>query len=96
MFARGIVSSAEQNIEGVFGQLHSMAITTTSLAKSTNQIWPFVVVPDFEKRAEAVSSLAYASMIMLAPIVPSSERAEWNSFSSKNRNWTTSVSHSMQ
>lgn len=94
-FARGIVSSAEQSIEGVYGQLHSMATTTTSLAKSTNQLWPFVVVPDFEQRAEAVSSLSSANMIMLTPIVQSIERAQWNSFSSKNRNWTASVSRYM-
>lgn len=68
-----------------------MATTTTSLAKSTNQRWPFVVVSDFEQRAEVASELASASMIMLTPIVLKSLRVEWNSFSKKNANWTTTT-----
>lgn len=83
----------EKNIENTVGQLQGMATTTTSLAKSTNQVWPFVVVSDFERRTRAVSLLAAASMVILSPVVSISEHDEWNAFSREHHDWTAAVSN---
>lgn len=66
---------------------HSFSEMISSVAKSTNQTWPFVTVPDFELHAGNVREMARADVVALTPYVDYSLRLEWNKYSRSHLEW---------
>lgn len=47
-----VLTSFTLTIDLAFGAMNAMALSMASHARSTNQSWPFVTIPDFPARAE--------------------------------------------
>lgn len=67
-------------IEGLSSQI-------TSYAKATNSQWPYVVLPDFERRVHYTMELSDVLSIIFFPLVTTEERKSWEAFSVANQGW---------
>jgi hypothetical protein len=79
-----VIESWQLNAEGQLAALHSFSVTLTSYAKERNDTWPFVTVPDFERRAHSVLSQVKSVSMLLHPIVTKENRAKWEQYSVDN------------
>lgn len=59
----------------------------SSVAKTTNQSWPFVAIPDFEVHAQNLRKMVRADVIVMTPLIDYSLRSEWNNFSRSRIDW---------
>ncbi len=85
--AAKIINTFHVRMEQNIGALESMSFAMTSYAAFTNKTWPFVTVPDYAARGAITRALANSVSLMYCPIVESQERARWEVFSAKNREW---------
>jgi len=86
-FAYGLIRGAEQNVQGILGQLQTMSTSITSDVHAIQQSWPLVYVQDFDERASETKLLVASDMIMLAPLVPALELPAWNTFAQQHERW---------
>lgn len=59
----------------------------TSHAKSSNETWPFVTLPDYEMRARLTLELAEVIGIMLLPLVTKENAMEFGKYMNSNQEW---------
>lgn len=67
--------------------LISMAVALASHAEFANETWPFVSLPDFERKTMLTRNLADVIAIMLLPVVRKHQLKEWADYSSSNMDW---------
>lgn len=81
--ANKILSTMGSNIERSLQSIDAFVVSITSLAKATNQTWPFVQVPDFAVRAEKVRSLSTAVVVVMYNYVRPHQREKWENFTAR-------------
>jgi hypothetical protein len=59
----------------------------TSHAQFTNSTWPFVTLPDFERRGVATIELAEVMSMVMVPFVTDDTREDWEAYSVANQGW---------
>lgn len=75
---------AENNAENTFGQLRTLATAITSIAASTGKSFPNVTIPHFDMRAQEITDLTGAEMILFAPFVERHQRNGYEAFVQEN------------
>ena len=60
---------------------------STDVIKGATPRWPFVALPNFEKRAGSSRGLADLFSLVLMPIVSETDRAAWDRFAVNNQGW---------
>jgi hypothetical protein len=75
-----VLSTMGTNIDRTLLACDAFCVSVSSFAKSTGQIWPYVVVPDFAVRAEKVRSLANAIYAMTYHLVQDDQREDWQEY----------------
>jgi hypothetical protein len=69
------------------GSFDSLAVSTISLARATNQTWPFVTLPDFAVRMAKILPLSRTFVMYMLPLVTPSQRDEWEAYTVQNDYW---------
>lgn len=65
--------------------LDSMASTITSIAKATDQEFPFVTIPDFDVRGSATRVGARSHVLHYMPVVHDHNREAWEEYAMEHR-----------
>lgn len=71
---------------GILGEF-GMDITTFAKNWSGNSSWPFLVIPDFERRAATTARLADMMAIATVPLVRAGDLEKWNAFANEHQGW---------
>ena len=66
---------------GAFDSLSTMFVT---IAKSSNQTFPFVTIPQYAAHIGKTMQLTGSLVTALAPVVPMNLRSQWEKYSSSN------------
>jgi hypothetical protein len=69
---------------GTFDHLETLSAFLTSYVMSSNQSWPFVVIPDFQIHALVSNQMTGAATLTIHPLVKEMDRKEWERFSVEN------------
>ena len=85
--AARVVEAFRINADTRVGAIEVFAMTITSHAQFANQTWPFVTLPDFERRGMATSALAQVMSIIMVPLVTDETREAWEEYSVANQGW---------
>ena len=78
-FAKEIVDISRLNAQATVSTIRGMSATVTSFSLHSEEKseWPFVTVPDFQRRSEQVLEVSKAKMVVLAPFVTSFNEEEY-------------------
>jgi hypothetical protein len=88
--AKRIVDAFSITSSNRMATLESFALSITSHAKYSNSTWPFVTMPDFERRGTSVSRQAQVMSMMLVPKVRDEDtRLQWEDYAVGNQDWFT-------
>jgi hypothetical protein len=82
-----VLEAIGSSIDKTLGLLDDLAISFLSVARVTNQSWPFVTMPDFAVRMTKILPLTDAIVVNVLPIVKGSERKEWEAYSLAHDDW---------
>jgi hypothetical protein len=74
-------------LDQTLGSIDAFASGMVSIAKSTNQSWPFVTIPNFAVRAAKILDLSKGVVIISSMFVSHSNRELWQNYSLKNDWW---------
>jgi len=80
-------TASEANAESIFGQLHVLSTTVTSLTMSKNMAWPNVTIPHFDLRAREAEDLSGLELIVFSPVVTQEEKAGWEQYAWEHQDW---------
>lgn len=93
-FEASFVSDAAKVMEAVgatlyvsLGAVDSYVVGMVSLARATNQSWPFVTVPDAAVRFAKLRSLSKAVVVQQAHFVTLAQRPEWENYTLTHDQW---------
>ena len=81
--AHKVLGALSSNLERTLQASDAFVASITSLAKSTNQTWPYVVIPHFAVSAEKIRSLVNAVFVTTFHLVQSEERYKWQNFTAQ-------------
>ncbi|CAB9514902.1 Receptor-type guanylate cyclase gcy [Seminavis robusta] len=79
--ASKIMDSLQINIQTQLATLETFAITLTSFAEATNATWPFVTLPDYERRTHSILGQAKSLSLIVLPLVTNTTRQTWEQYS---------------
>jgi hypothetical protein len=82
-----ILESIGLTLDRSFGSIDAFAVNTVSIARDTNQTWPFVTIPDFALRSAKVLSLAKGIWFTNYIYVTHDQREKWQQYSLQNDDW---------
>lgn len=85
--AAKITSEFEDGARRRLSAVSALGAQITSHALSSNQTWPNVVLPDFERMAGYTIEQSDVLSIIVIPIVTKEKRASWEEFSVANQGW---------
>lgn len=85
--ANKILESVGTNFERALGSLDAFAANIASHARSTNQTWPFVTIPDYAIRAAKIRTGILSFGIFLNPVVTPDQRLQWEQYAFENNGW---------
>ena len=73
----------------------SITSFATFTSENLNYSWPYITVPDFDRRGERALKEAYLEMVAFSPLVSHEDRHEWALYSANNHGWLggNSASH---
>ena len=71
--------------------ISAMSVTITSYAFETKVNWPFVTIPDFERRGSQVMKLSGAKYLAFCPLVNETNLPTWEQWSVANQDWIPEV-----
>lgn len=74
-------------LDQTLGAVDAMEVSMVSLAKTTNQSWPFVTIPDFAVRTAKTLRLAKGAYFGIYQIVRREERARWEAYTANHNAW---------
>jgi hypothetical protein len=69
------------------GTMDSYITTVVSVARATNQTWPFVTIPDAAVHLAKLRSLSKAILVNQAHFVTADEKEEWEDYASRHDQW---------
>jgi hypothetical protein len=83
-----LVESFGLTIRQRFGIVKNFALGLTSFVNNdANNSWPFVTLPEYERRAGSTARLADLTTLHLIVRVETEERAAWDAYSNLNQGW---------
>jgi hypothetical protein len=83
-----LVESFGLTIRQRFGIVENFALTLTSFVNNdANNSWPFVTLPDYERRAGNTARLADLTTLHLIVRVETEQRTAWDAYSNLNQGW---------
>ena len=85
--ANKIIDSFQSNAEQRIRAVEGFSTDITSHALHDNLTWPFVILPDFERRAVNICVLSDVVYIQLAILVSDADRVQYEQFSVDNQGW---------
>jgi hypothetical protein len=91
--AHKVFESMGSSLDQMLGSLDILSATVVSMARYTNQSWPFVTIPGFAIHAAKARSASDGIGIFFQPLVKTDKRIEWEEYSVMNQGW---VIESMQ
>lgn len=74
-------------ILGEFAGDITLAAMAANQASDSNMSWPFVVIPEYERRAATTARLSDMMAIALVPLLPAGYLDPWNEFASAHQQW---------
>jgi hypothetical protein len=87
LYANEIVRASRANVNNKVGIAQSLAISVTSYATDREQAFPFVTLPDYEKRVGKARALSNTEVITWVPLVADTDRAQWEAYTAANGQW---------
>lgn len=85
--AKKIIENFQANAQSRVQVIEGFSQDITSHALYTNKTWPFVDLPDFERRAVNICTLADVVFIQIAMMVTDENRKEYEDYTVKNQGW---------
>ena len=82
-----IVNNVPDKLTQAIRQMDSLSVSVTSYAASFNAFLPFVVVPEFDIKAENTRRLAALEFVSFVPTIGTAQRQAWETFSESNSLW---------
>jgi hypothetical protein len=82
-----VLASLGAAVYFTIGALDGLVVNLVSYAKSTNQPWPYVTIPDFYIRAGKVIRATNAHCLNTYAYVTAHEREEWQNYTSTHNSW---------
>jgi hypothetical protein len=82
-----ILESIGSTVDRSLGSVDSFAFILVSLARATNQTFPFVVMPDFPLHSSKILSLSKGILFSTYIFVTHEQRPSWNNYSVNNDAW---------
>jgi hypothetical protein len=70
-----------------FDVAETMSVTATSFALDRGDNFPFVTMPDFERRSQKVREMSGAELVILAPLVNRTLEVQWIEYAQTNSAW---------
>lgn len=89
----------EHSFHKSVGALDVLALSVVSIARSSDQKFPFVTIPEFGSYAAKVAPLTGALTTSLVPIVRYEQRLEWEEYAAGNNTYLKTyvdASHHLQ
>lgn len=75
-----VLEAIGSGIENTFGALDIMATMMISYARSENQTWPFVTLPNFANHASKIRSMSVGMLLWSAIVVEHGYRLGWEQY----------------
>jgi hypothetical protein len=79
-----VFQSVGSSIERTLVGLDNLAMTSITVARATEQKFPFVTIPGFEQHVAKMEPIVGATCTYYSPLVRLEERYEWESYASGN------------
>jgi hypothetical protein len=84
-----IIESVGETLYTSLGAVDSYLVSLISMARSTNQTWPFVTMPDASVRLAKLRSLSKAVAVQQAHFVTADQKEAWEEYTATNNQWAT-------
>ena len=84
-FASEIEDVSRHNANNIYLGAESFAVSITSAALSSGQVFPNITVPHFEVRGERYRLVTNSQLVSFSPIVTDVD--QWNAYSVENQGW---------
>lgn len=85
--ASKLASEFEDGARRRLSAVEALGAQITSFSLSSNQTWPNVVLPDFERMSDFTMEQSDVLSIIIFPMVTREDRASWEAFSVENQEW---------
>jgi hypothetical protein len=82
-----ILEAVGNSFDKTLGLMDEIAVSFLSIARATNQTWPFVTMPDFAVRMKKVLPLTDGFVVSMLPVVSVSQRKQWEAYALKHDSW---------
>jgi len=80
-----VMESFHDTLEQSMLSLDALSVSITSLAKATNQTFPFVTIPDFEVRGANTRIQSGSHILYYFPLVTDENRVAWEDYAMQHR-----------
>jgi hypothetical protein len=87
VYAEEVVKALEIEQISLREDIEAFATSIVSHTTATGATWPFVTIPDFERRGAIFNKLAESSFVGLFPLVTENTRAAYEEFSISQQSW---------
>jgi hypothetical protein len=85
--AEEIVKALELECVAVVDAVEAFTTSVVSFTNATGAIWPFVSLPDFERRGQSFNLLTHATHVGILPLVTVRTRAAYEEFATTHQEW---------
>ena len=75
------------SLDATLGAADAFAVDMISHARTTNQSWPFVTMPNFAVKAKKLLSLTDATYLNTYPLVKGDQREAWENYTKNHNGW---------
>jgi hypothetical protein len=85
--AKRLLNGVGESIKSNLAVLDAFASTLVSMAKQSNQTFPYVSLPTFGIKASKLLSMTDAFIVSIQPVVYPDQRLRWENYSVENQWW---------
>lgn len=86
-YAQTIRAATDFSWRSILGATRGLSEVLTSQAIQTNRTWPFVTLDSFEVLVRNTRLLGQSELVVLAPLVATSQIEAWNAYSNTHQDW---------
>jgi hypothetical protein len=86
-YAEEIVKALELEKFALTEAVEAFTTSVVSFTNATGERWPFVTIPDFERRGQSFNSLTHATHVGVFPLVTVKTRAAYEEYTSSHQGW---------
>jgi hypothetical protein len=102
-FERSFTADANKVLNGIgdsvkanLAAMDSFASNMVSIAKQTNQTFPFVTIPKFAIKASKLLSLCHGFTLSTQPVVAVNQRTKWEAYTKQSHEWVNETKQIQQ